>query len=95
MVALLIHELATNAIKYGALSSDKGQIEVRWRIEPADGTPRLSFDWIETGVEFSGEPPRRRGFGTELLERTLRYELDAETSLQFEPDGCAARSRCR
>jgi two-component system CheB/CheR fusion protein len=85
--ALLIHELATNAVKYGALSSKTGRVEVRWRIGQADGAARLAFDWIETGVRVADGAPRRRGFGTELIERTIAYELGADTSLRFEPDG--------
>ena len=45
------------------------------------------MDWIETGVKLSGKAPERRGFGTELLERTLAYELGGEANLRFEPGG--------
>ncbi|WP_315974421.1 sensor histidine kinase [Microvirga sesbaniae] len=86
-IALVIHELATNAVKYGALSTDQGRITVEWTITREEGGPRLVFRWIETGVRLSGETPRRRGFGTELIERTLAYELDGKASLEFTPDG--------
>lgn len=85
--ALAIHELATNAVKYGALSSEQGRITVKWRMEQAEGGPRLVFDWIETGMQLSGKQPKRRGFGTELIERTLTYDLAGEASLRFEPTG--------
>jgi two-component system, chemotaxis family, CheB/CheR fusion protein len=85
--ALAIHELATNAVKYGALSAPKGAIHVTWKVENGAGDPNLIFDWRESGVKLDGNGPRRRGFGTELLERTLAYELGGETSLRFEPDG--------
>jgi PAS domain S-box-containing protein len=86
-LALAVHELATNAVKYGALSIEKGRIKVEWRIEKVDGQGRLVFHWIETGVKLSGETPKRRGFGTELIERTLAYDLGAEASLEFGADG--------
>ncbi len=84
-LALAIHELATNAVKHGALSAKRGRIAVTWRIEEADRR-RLVIEWVETGARLS-ETPRRRGFGTELIERTLVYDLGAETSLRFEPTG--------
>jgi PAS domain S-box-containing protein len=86
-VALAIHELATNAVKYGALSAEQGGIAVEWSIEEAPEQPRLVLRWIETGVKLSGETPTRRGFGTELIERTLAYDLGGKASLDFTPDG--------
>ncbi|WP_262297715.1 sensor histidine kinase [Microvirga sesbaniae] len=86
-IALVIHELATNAVKYGALSTDQGRITVGWSIDRMEDEPRLVVRWIETGVRLSGETPRRRGFGTELIERTLAYELNGKASLEFTPDG--------
>jgi two-component system CheB/CheR fusion protein len=86
-IGLAIHELATNAIKYGALSGDGGHIDVNWRIEGTDGDRRLKLEWRESGVRIAAVAPRRRGFGSELIERTLRYELDAETELEFTPGG--------
>ena len=86
-IGLAIHELATNALKYGALSGDGGHIDVTWQIEGTDGDRRLRLEWRESGVGVAGIAPRRRGFGSELIERSLRYELDAETELQFTPGG--------
>lgn len=86
-IGLAIHELATNALKYGALSGNGGHIDVMWRVEGADGNPKLRLEWRESGVSVAGMAPRRRGFGSELIERTLRYELDAQTDLQFTPGG--------
>jgi PAS domain S-box-containing protein len=86
-VALTIHELATNAVKYGALSTEQGCIAVEWSIEEAQEEPRLVLRWTETGVQLSGEKPTRRGFGTELIERTLAYDLDGDASLEFTLDG--------
>jgi PAS domain S-box-containing protein len=87
-IGLAIHELATNAVKHGALSSPRGHINVSWRKE--DGAePRLVLGWQESGVAIA--PPRRRGFGTELLERTLAYELNARTELRYDPAGFSCR----
>lgn len=86
-LGLAIHELATNAVKHGALSAERGQVAVEWKVDGDGGTPRLVFDWSETGVDISGSNPRRQGFGTELLSRTIGYELSGETKLAFEPVG--------
>jgi PAS domain S-box-containing protein len=86
-VALTIHELATNAVKYGALSTEQGRLAVEWSIEEAQEQPRLVLRWTETGVPLSGEKPTRRGFGMELIERILAYDLGGEASLEFTPDG--------
>lgn len=89
---LALHELATNAIKYGALASPSGRVAVRWWAE-SDGVqnaPRLVFDWSETG----GEPvldPKTRGFGLNLLEETLPHALGAETTISFMRQGLTCR----
>jgi two-component system CheB/CheR fusion protein len=88
-IALAIHELATNAIKYGALSEPSGRIEIVWRIESADPV-ELVFEWRENGGP-SVAPPQRKGFGTELLERTLAFELNGRTTLTFSPSGVHCR----
>jgi two-component system CheB/CheR fusion protein len=88
---LAIHELATNAVKYGALSLPKGGISVTWAIEKGDGTQTLNFEWLERNGPRLDGPPQRRGFGMELLERTLAYEMKARTSLSFRQDGFQCR----
>ncbi|HET7569412.1 MAG TPA: PAS domain S-box protein [Gammaproteobacteria bacterium] len=86
-LGMAFHELATNAAKYGALSAASGQLEIQCQVTPgADGTEMLHIDWIERG----GPPvskPSRRGFGSRLIEHGLAYELEAEVSLDFEPEG--------
>ena len=85
-LGLAIHELATNAIKYGALSTGGGRIRVAWTM--SEGEPQeLLLQWKETGVRLPASGPTRRGFGTELIERMLPYQLGARTELAFEPDG--------
>ncbi|MBV9783443.1 MAG: PAS domain-containing protein [Acidisphaera sp.] len=89
--SLALHELATNAVKYGALSRPEGRLSVRWRLEfREDGHPVLHVDWQEHGVSVP-EPedrlPRRRGYGRELIERALPYQLKAHTHYELGPDG--------
>jgi two-component system, chemotaxis family, CheB/CheR fusion protein len=86
-MALAIHELSTNAVKYGALASRSGRINVEWAVESGEDESRLVIRWTELGVSLSGEQPDRRGFGMELLERTLAYDLGGEAKLRFERDG--------
>ncbi|TQF33273.1 chemotaxis protein CheB [Bradyrhizobium sp. UNPA324] len=84
--ALAIHELATNALKYGALSRPGGRIEITWRLDEGRDPAALLFEWREHGGP-QVEPPPRKGFGTELLERTLAFELKGHTALAFNPAG--------
>jgi len=90
-LGLAFHELAINSVKFGALSSALGRIAITWGIEPADSGGEsegfLRLDWIETGSRVLPDVPRREGFGTELIKRMLAYELAAETSLNFAPEG--------
>jgi len=89
--ALAIHELATNAVKYGALASPEGRLTVRWGVRPRDDRARtLWVDWLETGVADvpnANEKPRGGGYGRELLERALPYQLGARTHYGFEEQG--------
>jgi len=85
-LALALHELATNAVKYGALSKPDGQVAVTWQIDRSDGTPQLVIEWLERNGPKVGEPSRR-GFGSELLEQTLAFELKARTALSFHSGG--------
>lgn len=85
--ALAVHELATNAVKYGALASAGGRIAVTWSLDASDGDARLRLEWRESGVGLDAAKLRRKGFGMELLERTLLYELAAKTTLDFRREG--------
>jgi len=86
-MALALHELATNAVKHGALSRASGRLAITWRIEGSGAAARLTLDWRETGVPIPTGLPARRGFGTELISRALPYQLKADTELRFTPDG--------
>lgn len=87
-LSLAIHELTTNAVKYGALASHRGGIAVEWgRTTEPDGNELLRLRWQESGVDHVDPEPARRGFGLELLQRSLPYDLDAETEVEFRPHG--------
>ncbi len=87
--SLVLHELFTNAIKYGSLSNEAGSIHIDLR-SSADRAAHLSFVWSERNGPAVSEPTRR-GFGTRLLDRLLSAELDADVSRQFAPDGFVCR----
>lgn len=81
-MAMALHELASNATKYGALRSPSGRIAIRWQVEA--GSFRLT--WVESGGP-PVAPPTRRGFGTKMLERALASEFQGSVRLDFAPDG--------
>jgi PAS domain S-box-containing protein len=84
-LALALHELATNATKYGALSTPGGRIDVIWRVT-AGAEPRLIIEWRESGGP-PVTPPQRTGFGTRMIERALATELRATAKMNFDPAG--------
>lgn len=86
-LGLALHELATNATKYGSLSVPGGSVELSWSVGQANGAESLSLVWRETGGPIV-EPPSRRGFGTSLIERGLP---DARIDRRFDPDGLVCR----
>ncbi|MDH2325946.1 HWE histidine kinase domain-containing protein [Cereibacter sp. SYSU M97828] len=86
-LSLAIHELATNAVKYGALSSDDGTVRISWSVE-GNNAPRFRFVWLERGGP-PVCPPTRRGFGMDVIERGLGAELDADVAMSYAPEGFA------
>ena len=83
-LSLALHELATNAVKYGALSNHTGGIEIEWEVTSQPRRFRLL--WAETGGP-KVEPPGRRGFGSRLVERGLSQDLAGDVRLDFATDG--------
>lgn len=81
-LSLAFHELATNSLKYGALSSSDGRIEVKWAVQPNAGSPQLNIRWQEKNGVDGHAAPKRRGFGSELIERTVPYELGGSAALR-------------
>ncbi len=90
-LALALHELATNALKYGALRHDAGRLSVTWSIGERDGVRRVDLRWSERRVPMPDASGMERGFGRQLIERALPYDLGAETEFRFASDGV----RCR
>ena len=88
-VALIVHEWATNAAKYGALSVPTGQVSVAWRIDTNDGAELLCLDWQESGGP-KISPPERIGQGTHFIERSAAYELNGSAKLDYAADGLQA-----
>ena len=88
ILALVLHELATNARKHGALCRPEGQLAVTWHVKQDAGRDRLMLDWHERGIEIRMEEVDRRriGFGRRLIEEALPYQLDAQTRLDFTPN---------
>jgi two-component system, chemotaxis family, CheB/CheR fusion protein len=85
--ALALHELATNAVKYGALKESQGKLDVSWGVQTnGQNTPTLLLNWKESGVPKLSKPTRK-GFGRNLIERALAYTLRAKTKLSFDEDG--------
>lgn len=85
LLSMGLHELATNAAKYGALSNDTGTVHLTWRVMPAEETRRVKLVWREKGGP-PVERPQRKGFGSLLLEQALKSEL-GRASLEFRPGG--------
>ena len=85
-VSLVLHELATNAAKYGALSVSEGRLRLSWQVEHADEGRRVRLRWEERGGP-PVTPPQAAGFGTELIRRAFGFELGGTADLAFEPGG--------
>jgi two-component system CheB/CheR fusion protein len=89
-LAMVLHELVTNAAKYGALKQPNARLTIRWRESLAEsGKPWLHIDWKESDVVMPpyGTKPQGSGQGRELIERVLPYQFDAQTSFAMEADG--------
>jgi two-component sensor histidine kinase/two-component SAPR family response regulator len=86
--ALAIHELATNAAKYGALSAPEGRLEVSWTL----GKEALVLDWLETGGPVSG-PPKKTGFGSKVIDASIKRQLNGDIERSWLRDGlrCVVR----
>jgi PAS domain S-box-containing protein len=85
-LALALHELATNATKYGALSNEAGVVRIEWKVEDGWHPHRLHLTWIEAGGP-AVETPSRAGFGTQLIQRVLAHETGGTAKLSYEPAG--------
>ncbi len=85
-LGLALHELGTNAAKYGALSNDEGYIEIAWTLAPRPQGPEFRLRWRERNGPLV-LPPSRKGFGTLLIQRNLAAEFKGEVELEYQPNG--------
>jgi two-component sensor histidine kinase len=89
-VAIVLHELVTNASKYGALTSPQGRITVHWDFQQARGEAPLVLNWIERGGP-ACHLPRQSGYGTRAIRSLIPYELGGSVELDFASDGVCCR----
>jgi two-component sensor histidine kinase len=93
VLSMIVHEIATNAAKYGALSNDSGTVTLDWEVITENGKPKLRLVWAEAG----GPPvtaPVQRGFGSRLIERSARDQLGGEATVDFLPRGVVYTVTC-
>lgn len=89
-LAMVFHELGTNAAKHGALATDAGRISVDWTLEPGSVSNKVRLRWQESGGP-PVVPPTRQGFGSRLIQRGLAQELGAEVHLDYASAGVSCR----
>jgi two-component sensor histidine kinase/CheY-like chemotaxis protein len=87
VMALAIHELMTNAAKYGALSVPEGKLDISWSLSPEGD---CTIDWTETDGPVV-QPPTRQGFGSKLIQTTIVYDLGGRADIHYAPSGMTAR----
>ncbi len=85
-LALALHELGTNAAKYGALSNADGHVEICWTVDRGVEADRLQFTWQEIGGPVV-VPPTRTGFGSKLIQRVLASEISGTATVEYRPTG--------
>jgi PAS domain S-box-containing protein len=85
-LGIAFHELATNAVKYGAFSNKAGSVMIAWTIEPGQDGDRILLRWQERGGP-PVKPPSRKGFGSRVIERGLAHELEGTVHLDHQADG--------
>jgi two-component sensor histidine kinase len=86
VLSMIVHEIATNAAKYGALSNDSGIVALNWEAASDNARPKLRLVWTETGGPLVTAPVQR-GFGSRLIERSARDQLGGEATVDFLPRG--------
>jgi two-component sensor histidine kinase len=93
VLSMIVHEIATNAAKYGALSNDTGTIRLDWEVLTEDARPKLRLIWAEAGGPHVIVPVQR-GFGSRLIERSARDQLGGEATVDFLPRGVVYTVTC-
>ena len=84
-LSMTLHELATNAAKYGSLSLPGGALDLAWKIDQAND--RLRLRWTETGGPAIAAPPAGRGFGSRVIRTTIHDQLGGEVAFEWQPTG--------
>jgi hypothetical protein len=87
IMSLVIHELATNAVKYGVLTQPDARLRVLWWYTGASGSQRLHFEWNEEGMQLAEGEPRQNGFGSDVIQRLIARELHGMGELSFSASG--------
>jgi two-component sensor histidine kinase len=87
-LALAVHELATNALKYGALKTDTGRVSLSWSVDDAG---RVTIEWKERGGQPLAGEPTRSGFGSRVIKSAVASEQNGRSTLRFDPDGVCCR----
>lgn len=90
-LGMVLHELATNALKYGALSVPEGRLHIDWHLQAAEGALLLVLDWIERDGPAIAAPPSQEGFGSQLLRRALSGLPDGKAEIDWRREGLAVR----
>ena len=93
-ISMALHELGTNALKYGALSNRDGRVSIGWQATNPASNALIELVWDESGGP-PVAPPARKGFGSRLLERNLARELGGPTTIEYRPVGLICRISCR
>ena len=91
-LGLAVHELTTNAVKFGALSSPDGKVDINWTVEKTAVGTDLVLKWVEQMV-LPVAKPARRGFGMTLIERAFSNDVEGEAEVSFLPEGVVATLR--
>jgi two-component sensor histidine kinase len=89
-LALAAHELATNAVKYGALSVPEGKVSLTWSVTPKNDAYEIVLEWRETGGP-SVSAPSGAGFGTRVVKQSVAHEPNSQVVLDYKPDGLCCR----
>lgn len=92
-LGLVLHELATNASKYGALSTEAGHVAIEWSSAERDGKPAIRMTWRESGGP-PVTPPTRTGFGSMLIEKSLSHSIGGETTISYPREGVVVVIEC-
>ena len=93
VLSMIVHEIATNAAKYGALSNDTGKVALDWEVIAENAKRKLRLVWTESGGPLVTAPVQR-GFGSRLIERSARDQLGGEATVDFLPRGVVYTVTC-